>query len=367
MSDATTLPEIDHPSGAAGPACEKCGFATKAAACPKCGWYPSLGIHVDIDEAFEAVMNAPAASDSPEGDDPSDRPDWRKHLAVWRDLIPGWAWMMIGTTLGIVAAAVVARVATLSAPSAQTTIGVSGLAGGLFTSLVLHVVAFVLGSSESADFGVADILIKPLKVWKRYLAGLPERLWLVNGANAALTTAASAALIVGGVPYEKLLDWGFVQPPKKDLVNLVAQKAGADGSPDELADAVNEFGSSVGVEDEKKADQAAKPRRKLETVVIGFRTDSDEQLSELLLAADRYGELAYVGAVRPELERRERTELLWKMQESTAPRPLVKTSQSATWLRPRFMCRVTYTEWPRGRRPQDLEWDTLLDEVKLPW
>lgn len=373
VSEATIAQPADETPSRSGPACEKCGFATSAAACPQCGWYPSLGIHVEIDQAYEAVTSVPAAADSPDAAESSAQtPEWQKHIEVWKDLIPTWGWVMIGTTLGVVAAAVAARVATLDAPSAQTAIGVTGLAGGLFAVLVLHVVAFVLGSSDNADFGLADVVIKPLKVWKAHLAELPEKLWLVNGANAALSTAASAALIVGGIPYDNLLDWGFVQPAKKSIVNLIAQQAAQNGDSDSLEDAVNDFAGQAGVGQLAGAEPDAKPeppRRKLEALIVGFRTDSDGRLSDFILAADRFGELMIIGTVRPEMERREATELVMKMRENTAAKPFVRTSESGSWLPPRYMCRVTYAEWPeqKGKRPKDLKWDTMLDELKLPW
>ena len=48
-------------SAALGPACEKCGRPNGLAACPHCGWYPVLGIHVEIDDAYEAAMNGTQA------------------------------------------------------------------------------------------------------------------------------------------------------------------------------------------------------------------------------------------------------------------------------------------------------------------
>lgn len=379
MSDATLTEEnLDQNDTAeeayTGPSCEKCGLPTNAAACPRCGWYPSLGIHVEIDEAFEAVMNASAAPAGAEGDEPAapKQPEWAKHVAVWRDLIPGWGWLMIGTTLGIVAAAVVVRVVTASNSTLHMWCGVIGLAVGLFVALTMHVIGFVLCSSDNADFGVADIIIKPFKTWKQLLSELPERLWLANSANAGLSTALCAAAIVGGIPYERLLDWGFKAPPKQNLVGAIAQQAAqTGGGEDDLEGAMSDFADKAAGDLEGAAAEPTppveKPREKLECLIIGFQAGSDGRIDGFLLASDVNGKLKYVGRVVPTLDRDVERNLLKKFEKNVSTRPFVKTSQSGTWLRPRFTCRVTYTEWPKGSRPKELEWDELLDEVKLPW
>lgn len=171
----TVFPAGLGPSCELGPACEKCGRPNDLAACPYCGWYPVLGIHVELDEAYEAAMNGTQAAVA--GDAASTaaaKPGWQKHLEVWRGLVPWWAWLMIGTSLACVAIGVVARIATLNNPTLQTWCGVGGLVGGLLIALVAHVVAFLLCSFEDATFGVADIIVKPLKTWKLIASRLPQ-------------------------------------------------------------------------------------------------------------------------------------------------------------------------------------------------
>lgn len=355
-----------------GPTCEKCGYATAAAACPKCGWYPSVGVYVEIDEKFETVM----IGKDGQGDEPAEAtadatPEWAQHLEVWKSAIPGWGWLMLGTTTGLVAAAIAVRIALTQAPQWHITVGVTGLLVGIMVTLAAHVTGFVFASSEDADLGVMDVLIKPLKAWKPLLAGLPARLWLANTLNAGLTTSLSAMLLVGGIPYERLLDWGFKPRAKQNLVAMIAEQAAkAPGSgAKSLDDAVGDFAGKAGnVEgDAKPKPTPEKARTNLECLVIGYQVDKDGKLQQLLLAADNGGRLKYVGAVRPKLEPEEAAKLLERFAASVASRPLVKTNQSGVWLRPRFMVRATYTEWPEGRRPRDLSFDQLMDEVSLPW
>ncbi|QDV73417.1 hypothetical protein [Botrimarina mediterranea] len=370
--EPSLAPETAFPA-ALGPACEKCGRPNTAAACQHCGWYPVLGIHVEIDDAYEAVMLGPQAAVA-EGAAAPKQPGWEKHLAVWASLIPWWGWLMVGTTLACVAAGVAARLATLGNPTLQTWCGVGGLVGGLSIAAVCHVVAFVLCSFEDANFGVADLIIKPLKTWKQIASGLPKYIAIANGGNFGVSLALSAALIVGGVPYERLLDWGFKAPPKQSLVGAIASAASQAKGDDNksLEEAVNEFAGDAGVDQLSgdaagKPPAAVKPREKLECLIIGYHAGKSGGIQSLLLATDSGGKLQYVGQVTPAIEAAEAIELLKKFERSLATRPFVKTSESAVWLRPRFTCRVTYREWPNGARPKDLQWDQMLDEVKLPW
>jgi hypothetical protein len=364
----TAFPAALGPACELGPACDKCGRPNDLAACPHCGWYPVLGIHVELDDAYEAAMNGTQAALA--GETAPANPGWQKHLAVWRGLVPWWAWLMIGTTLACVAAGVAARIATLDNPTLQTWCGVGGLVGGLLIALVAHVVAFLLCSFEDANFGVADIIVKPLKTWKLIASRLPQDIWLTNFGNFGLSLALSAALIVGGVPYERLLDWGFTAGPKQSLVGAItsaASKAKGDGKKS-LEESAKDFAGEAGVDGlGGQPPEEAKPREKLECLIIGYHAGKSGGIQTLLLATDVAGKLNYVGQVTPALEAAEAIELLKKFERNHASKPFVKTSQSATWLRPRFTCRITYSEWPQGERPKEIQWDQMMDEVKLPW
>lgn len=362
------------PVAASGPACQKCGLPSDAAACPRCGWYPSLGIHVEIDQAYEAAMQAPPepSADGAPAEAPPKKADWIKHIEVWQGLIPAWGWLMIATTLGCFGAAVAVRLATLPSPTVQTWCGVGGLGGGLLIVFVMHIVGFVLCSFDDAQFGVSDLIIKPLKIWKQIASELPDRLWVANSGNLGLSLALASALIVGGIPYERLLDWGFKAPPKQSLVGAIADAAAQapDNGSDSLEGAVNDFAGEAGVDGLNGVGGAPaeeKPREKLECLIIGFQANKSGTIQELLLASDVAGRLTYVGKVRPSFDADEEPKVLEKFEKHVSSRSLVKTSESGTWLRPKFTCRVTYTEWPQGMRPKNLEWDEMLDEVKLPW
>jgi hypothetical protein len=39
---------------------------------------------------------------------------------------------------------------------------------------------------------------------------------------------------------------------------------------------------------------------------------------------------------------------------------------NATWVEPKYACRVTFTERLKGGRLRDIQWDTLLGDIAMP-
>ena len=349
-----------------GPSCEKCGAPGKMAACAVCGWYPSLGIHVEIDAAYE-TLNQPVAETESEAQVEDN--SLAKHLAVWEGLIPGWAWMMLATTGGVLALSVASRVFAEMNPSLHATLGVTQLLVGIVLTLIIHIVAFVIRSSIDAELGLTSILLKPFKTWRPLATALPERLWLVNLANASLTAVLGAVVIVGGIPYESLLDWQIKAAPKQNLVGMIAEHAAQEGGSDSLEGAIGDFAGQAGDVRDAGNDKkpVAKPRHKLECLIIGYQLNDQERLTSLLLATDMGGKLKYAGRVSPGWSEEEEKELLASFKRAPSSRPFIKTNMTAVWLQPKFTCRVTYTEWKKGTRPKEIEWDTMLEEIRMPW
>ncbi len=325
-----------------------------------------MGIHVEIDAQFEA-LNCPV--EATEGLTPVEDNSFAKHLAVWENLIPRWAWMMLATTAGVIGLSIASRVLAGLNPSWHTMLGVTQLLMGIVLTLIIHIVAFVIRSSIDTELGLTSVLLKPFKTWRPFLESLPQRLWLVNSANASLTAAIGAAIIVGGIPYESLLDWQIKAAPKKNLVNTIASHAAQEGGADSLEGAIGDFAGQAGdvrdVGNDKKS--VAKPRHKLECLIIGYQLDSKEQLTSLLLATDFDGKLKFAGRVPSAWSEAEGEAMLTQFKRFSSSRPFIKTNRTAFWVQPKFTCRVTYTEWKKGTRPKEIEWDTLLDEIKMPW
>ncbi|TWT48741.1 ATP dependent DNA ligase [Botrimarina hoheduenensis] len=351
------------------PRCEKCDAVCTAAACQSCGWYPVLKIFVEIDKEFERLQGSEesSATDPASG---SAKSELHKHLEVWRTVIPAWGWALIATIGGVLVASVVARlVLDAAAPAWRTTYSVAQLGLGYCLAVIGHLTAFLLCSSEDADMGVKDLIVKPLRAWKKVLSGLPYRISVVHLTGCGLAAVLGAMLIIGGIPYERLLDWGFKERPKQNLVGAIADQASKmRGEEKSMEEAVNDF-ASQGAGDVLDTDQAAdeKPRTQFDCLIIGYRLTKSGRIDSVLLASESNGRLRYVGDVRPKLETDQIDEILARFKGAETTRPFVRTSASAQWLKPRFMCRASFTDWPESRRPKDLRWEELLEEIKMPW
>lgn len=350
------------------PRCEKCGTPSDASACPSCGWYPSVGVFVEIDKQYEALQHPELAEQQDDAETPS---ELQKHLDVWKTLIPAWGWVTIGVCVGVLALCVAARVFfELSGSPWRATCAVTLLLVGIMTAIVMHLTAFILSSADDAELGPKDVLIKPFKAWAKIGAELPERAWLVQIASGALSAIIGATAIIGGIPYERLLDWGFKQPVSQSLAGAIIDQAKQQAAEEKsLEEAVNDFaGQAAGdlTGDEEKPPE--KPRTKLDCLVIGYRVNDRGTLDSILLATEVDGRLKYIGDVRPQLEEEPRQEMLEKFEAAGTKRAFVRTNVEALWLKPKFTCKASYTEWPEGKsRPRELRWEEMLDEMTLPW
>ena len=56
----------------------------------------------------------------------------------------------------------------------------------MLTFISCHIFNFVVLAAEDADFGVMDLLLKPLKLWIRAVRELPKRLWVSNTAASSV-------------------------------------------------------------------------------------------------------------------------------------------------------------------------------------
>ena len=104
-------------------------------------------------------------------------------------------------------------------------------------------------------------------------------------------------LVIGGLPYERLWDWGFKPPAKQDLMAAVMDRAKQveNNKADSLEEAVGDFAGKAGLDEEKTP---PKPRKNTDCVIIGYQFDKDGRLSALVLGTAHLGKLVYAGNVR---------------------------------------------------------------------
>lgn len=347
-----------------GPCCPQCELPmeTDQMVCRFCGFYPSLGITVELDPQIEAAMN-------PEMSQPA------AAQTAWEELtaaVPAWAWPIVGTNAAIVLLSTAGRWLLPAESIVFDYWGVAQLILGLALALALHITCFVMTASTDSDMGILDMVVSPLKAWNRTLQRLPARLWLVVGGSNGITLSLTAALIVGGIPWHRLWDWGIEAPTKTSLVEAIATAAGKGPSKEQgLEEAVQDFAGAAQVASDQLPSPAKpkqpKARVKTDCLIIGFKLDDMEQLKEILIATEASGRLLYAGKLVPELDADAKRQLKARLMRARTAAPIVKTGQVATWVEPRFPCRISYTEQTNNGRLLEMKWEELLPEIQLPW
>jgi ATP dependent DNA ligase C terminal region len=365
--DIRDVPESAEDSEWSGPQCQQCEAPLKSdvvTVCRHCGWYASLGTYVEIDKdwEFHGEGEDETAASQPQA----------SHLEVWLHLLPRWAWIMIGTAVFVVVESAAVRLFAPCAGSLRGTWALAQMAGGYLTFFVCHLINLLIVAGDDADVGVVDLLLKPVKLWMRACRDLPKRLWVANGAANGLLAAELALWVIGGINYDQMWDWGFKQPPKESLMAAVmsqAAKAKGDGAKD-LEEAIGNFASQAGLDhDSKKTEStpkpAEKPRRQTDCVILGYHADKDGNVLSLVLGTALEGRLVYAGSLTPKLEGDDLAAFTKALVAARADQPFLDVQSDATWVRPKFSCRVSYIEQDEAGRLSDAVWVKVLGTTGL--
>jgi hypothetical protein len=351
---------LGAPAEWTGPRCEKCDAPMKSdvvTVCRKCGWYASLGQFLEVDPNWEHDAEA---------DEPAAESPQKSHLRVWIDLLPRWSWLIIASVVIIVVESVVARLVTPAGSSIRTTWSLGQLAIGILAFLGCHIFNFLVLAAEDADVGVLDLVLKPLKLWLRAFHNLPTRLWATNAAASGIAAAAMSLLVIGGLPYERLWDWGFQAPVRHELMGAVmdrVKKLDSRKGADNLEDAIGDFaGTADGMTDanESNSDDL---RDKADCVIIGYNLDRDGRLDSLELGTNYLSRLVYAGRVKPEMSSSELADLLELITRFRTHQALITVeSDSAKWVKAKYACRVKFTHRKKGRL-YGIKWDRMLGRI----
>lgn len=345
-----------------GPVCEKCEASLPSeamAACPHCGWYPAINGYVEIQQEWEQACSGQVSG--PE----------KTVTEVWMTLIPAWGWKLIATTLLMAAGSLAARFYLADKPNLHVVWAVSQFFAGILLVLAAHLLAFFMAASSDPDMGVMDLAVNPLKGWFRLFTNLPKRLWVANSANVGLSATLFAMLIVGGLPYDEVWNWGIKGPAKKNLLGAIASKAGGGGGDDmSMDEALDSFAQNAAVSDDLAGGGSKKnlpqevERQTIDALILGFEMAQDGSVDRLLLATEYNGRLYYAGRVVPRLTEEEAKDLPRRFLAARSPRPFVNVPGSATWLQPRFTCRVTYNRRVESGMLQGIMWEEMLGEIR---
>ena len=345
-----------------GPRCEKCEAPVRSeqmACCNNCGWYASSGTFVELDREWDTEVEATTDAQ------PKAKPS---HLEVWMNLLPWYWWFIIGSVLVVAVESAIVRV-VFAESYLRTVWSLNQLMIGSLVFAVCHIVNFLGLVSDDSDTGLLDFLLRPLRIWTHTARALPRKLWFFDAGVVGLAAAIMSLAVIGGLPYDRLLDWGIEERPQESLMGAVLDKAKELEDDDmTMEEAIEELAGQAGVDDlEEDKPEPPKPKRRdrIDCVILGYRVYEDGTVHTLILGAEHYGKLRYAGRVMPELTDKENDELLKLLEESRTTQPLLKIQLSAIWVRPKYTCRVTYTERGRDGRLEEVKWVKMLGEIKF--
>jgi hypothetical protein len=250
----------------------------------------------------------------------------------------------------------------------RTTWSLAQLALGVLAFAGCHIFNFLVLAAEDADVGTLDLVMKPVKLWMRAAHNLPSRLWMANTAATSVTAAVMSPLVIGGLPYERLWDWGFEPPAKQELMGAVmnrVRKMESRNGADNLEDAIGDFaGTADGLTDQKPIPET--PRQKADCVILGYRLDREGKFDSIELGTNYLGRLVYAGRVKPDMPAEERAKLLESLGKIRAYQPLIQIqSETAIWVKAKIACRVSFTHREQGRL-HGIKWHSLLGRIGAP-
>lgn len=335
------------------PECGKPGLGTKEEWCTRCGFYPRLGIKIEVDPDPEETPPAPETA-----------------LDILKQ-IPAWMPVMLGGLLALLGMSIAVRLLIPVDNIARPLWAIGQCLIGLMVFMVMHVISYLYAIVEDSSFTVGDIILRPLKVWGPTFNSLPttsRRLCLGVWGFAA---SIMALTVVGGIPYHLLWEMGPEQQAKMNLVQAISEQAqNVEGDADNLEDAIEDFTGKAGdlEEEEVEVDPFEPPprARRIDCLIIGFESDGEGSFSSLALAAVRKGKLQFVGAVSNEYIALEVRDLMMdEMVLHEVPKPFVKVKSSRyTWLAPKLMCQVGYNAWNTSGRMKDVVFEKRLSDLQ---
>lgn len=344
------------------PACEKCGAlidSNESLVCRKCGWYGSIGSFVEIDQNWE---------DSSDGD--AEQQVTSEISQAFQ--MPEWAWLMIGCVATVIVESVAACFLTTAESIARTRWSLIQLMIGGIVAAVCHFAAFILLIRDDSDVGLLDILLKPIRPWLLRIHELPAKQWVCHAAVSGVVAVIMSVLVIGGIPYERLWDWGFAKPVDQDLMGAIAEQVQkAEGKDQSLEEAVQELGGSQNLSDsegtKKKVVEKPAGRSETDCVIIGYRANEAGIVYYLVLAGENFGRLQHVGQVVPQMSVRELKALGDQLATYMTYEPFVPLQmEDVTWVEPRIACRVSYARKGKKGGLFGTKLEEILGEIAAP-
>ena len=356
--DSTATLPVENEFAADGPCCEKCGAPipeNASLACQKCGWYASIGGYIEIDRSWEVASDPKLAGEEEAQPEPKAK-------------FPTWAYILGGCIFAVIAESVLVRIGTAQNPATRTSWSLWQLLLGFIAFGVCHTYCFVQVMKHEADVKFLDYILRPIKTWSVAFRGMPEKGWVCYVGLSGLTAVAMSLLVIGGIPYERLLDWNVKEKAKFNLMGAIMDQAQNMASEDDksLEEAVGDLAGKAELDDEKKKNAGPKRERE-DCIIIGYMANSTGEILTLFLAAERYAKLSYAGSVPARgLSEEDMEQLKTQLVRAKSHRPFVKVSiDGAQWVKPKYLCRVSYRRKGKQGGLYGARLEDMLGEIDL--
>jgi hypothetical protein len=220
---------------------------------------------------------------------------------------------------------------------------------GLGIVFLAQIWAYFLLRRRGYPVGIFDILA-PLNLWRRAVQALPETGGSLGLAASGCVCSLTAVLWIGGLSYWATYD------TEQDMESYFADKKEAP-LPDrqKLKEKVEKVAKVEPVKNVKPpvtppttprtpttTSTPRDPRPVEQCVVVGYIPGKDGEVSGLILATLRDGELSYAGTVTTGVNQKDAPDLQKKLAPLTSKNPLLKglDVKSAVWVEPKVFCEV---------------------------
>jgi hypothetical protein len=352
-SDAPATPALSASAAVPLDLCAHCGAVrreAKTAWCCNCGFHPGLGYCIELDELdrHPELANAPETELSLVGH----LQRFFRYIGHSARSMPPWIWKTAAGVVMIALASILARLITPPNSTPRTIWALVQLGLGMTAMLVTHVGCYLQAVVYSDKLSPADMLLRPLEIWKPTLKRLNDggiwwrpAIWVWGFAAQTFAVA-----VVGNVPFERLWEMGPAERADNELMAAIEGKE----NPEQ--------------DDEADAPQTGNPAQRRETLdclVLGYiPADGDaSDFSALVLAASIEGNLRAIGRVSRDIGPVDRQLLKRRFPKLLADNPYISALDSAVWLKPVLACRVSFTTWGDGRRPLSLRFVKMLADL----
>jgi hypothetical protein len=363
---ATTAPApkpAAAPTVPIGEPCVHCGTPMKKgqAWCLRCGYYPVLKTFVELDESEKLPEVAADGSTVPATEQAP-----KSTIEVWKNLIPRWGWGLIAGVAVLLVISLAARFAmNPGKPKAIWTWVQFGI--GVGAVFIAHFLSYLKAIMVNDSLSFLDLILKPWAIWSVSVHELPKSFRRVALGAWGLSAAMFAALVVGGVKYDEIIDWGKVPPKKKSKPRI---KLPIDAPPTDksMEEALDDFANKAGVapgEEGKDKEQllAEKRQNSINCVIIGFMPHRENDFHALVLAAEPEGKLRWVGMVSSGIPPDVRYKLNRQLRQSLRSTPAVRCNLEAFWVEPEIKCTVKFEDWSTNKRMKNPAFEKLLTET----